>query len=357
MHLNERALLRVANAVSAQLTRTETPRVDLPDYRWAGIQRSLRRANVCRLRGWHVAAARVLDGLRWQMVSLGSQLEKLAVSLAPPAQIVCPASTHDVYRDLLALREEFGDVACDLKAGTVSITTEPVTFDKVELGPFEIRLEFRQLRQPSPYRVIALKPNRPPNASRVTHPHVLEDNLCEGNGKAAIRIALAEGRLHDFFLIVSRLLLTYPVNSVYEALSAWNTHACEDCGDHGDDIGRCNRCQAEVCSGCQTDCPGCRAILCGSCTAGCRYCPRLYCSSCLKLCSRCRAKVCSDCRVHGLCPDCQPEEFDDDQPTLDADDLVDIQAGDEIDTEPALPEALADSAVQPDGLGEVAVPA
>jgi hypothetical protein len=333
MQANERAILRVANAVSEQLARPELPPVDPPNYRWASIQRSARRASVCRQRGWHAASARVLKDLRWQLVSMGSQLEQLATLLVPPAEIACPMSTHDIYRDLSALREEFGGVACDLKAGTVAVTTEPVKFEEIELGPFEIELEFRRLDQASPYRVIALKPNRPLSSGRVTHPHVLEDKLCEGDGKEAIRLALTEGRLYDFFLIVSRLLATYAEGSAHVELSGWYSHTCEACGGHGDDIGRCDRCEADVCSGCQVDCPACRAILCGSCTASCRNCHRLHCSSCLNLCSRCRAKVCSDCQVHGLCPNCQPEESDDEERNLDADECVAAPTGDEIDME------------------------
>jgi hypothetical protein len=65
-------------------------------------------------------------------------------------------------------------------------------------------------------------PCRPSSCrAEVTHPHVLDDHLCEGEGRQAIHAALTAGRLVDFFHLVKGILETYNEDSPYEALSDW----------------------------------------------------------------------------------------------------------------------------------------
>jgi hypothetical protein len=77
-----------------------------------------------------------------------------------------------------------------------------------------------------------------------THPHVREKLLCEGDGAASIRRALAEGRLLDFFTLVRQVLETYNPGSAYVELSRWNGVTCKDCGYimPGDGYGTCDLC-------------------------------------------------------------------------------------------------------------------
>ena len=79
----------------------------------------------------------------------------------------------------------------------------------MNLGPFEIRLDWGSLSDPNPYSVVALDPNSAASNDEVTHPHVKDEHLCEGEGHSAIRAALAECRLLDFFMLVSQVLHTY----------------------------------------------------------------------------------------------------------------------------------------------------
>ena len=115
-------------------------------------------------------------------------------------------SATDVYHDLLALKGEFEEVEIDLEENDLSVTTDDIDLDGVCLGPFQIRLEWQQIGQASqPYRVIALDPHPATKSDEITHPHVQDERLCEGDGRAAIADALAEGRLLDFFLLVSQV--------------------------------------------------------------------------------------------------------------------------------------------------------
>jgi len=56
------------------------------------------------------------------------------------------------------------------------------------------------------------------------------DVVCEGDGAAAIKAALEEGRLCDFFSMVGSILNTYNPDNPYVALSDWDGVACYECG-------------------------------------------------------------------------------------------------------------------------------
>jgi len=108
-----------------------------------------------------------------------------------------------------------------------------VTLDGVYLGLFKIQLELDKLcklYRDSPYCIIALDPHPAATSDEVTHPHVSNERLCEGDGSAAIKATLEEGRLYDFFTLVKNILNTYSPDSPYVALMDWDGEPCYDCG-------------------------------------------------------------------------------------------------------------------------------
>ena len=70
---------------------------------------------------------------------------------------------------MLALEDAFEDVQCDVEEHLISVTTEPVILDGIDLGRFQIRLDWEQLLQPQPYTVVALDPH-PAESNRIGHP-------------------------------------------------------------------------------------------------------------------------------------------------------------------------------------------
>ena len=121
-----------------------------------------------------------------------------------------PASVSAIYLDLRALESEFEEVEIDLKTHELVVTTDAIELDGVLLGEFQIRLTWTDIGDSSPpYRVVALDPHPSARRDDVTHPHVQDEQLCEGEGRTAIAAALADSRFHDFFLLVNRLLHTY----------------------------------------------------------------------------------------------------------------------------------------------------
>ena len=310
--------------------------IQLPAQPWFHMQRLAVRIQRARARGWHLAAQRCLaqflgeaNRLHWQMDDLLTPLRRQASPRPLPTE-------SDLYRDILALKPEFSEVALDFDKHTLSVETEPIELAGIELGPFEIRLDWEELSSSQPYRVVAVEPNPAASNDTVTHPHVRDEALCEGEGRAAIRRALAEGRLYDFFLLVSQILHSYGQGAAFVELSRWNGVRCHDCDARvgPDELYDCHRCSETVCEECYSICSRCDSPTCSHCTSECNTCGGSYCKSCLQECSACGESVCSNCLEDNLCGDCHAEQQQDD--TTDYDD------------------SSAESAVGPDPALEVA---
>ena len=97
----------------------------------------------------------------------------------------------------------------DFEEHEIAVTTEPITLEGIFLGPFEIRLDWERLGNSLPYRIKALDPHPAAANEDVTHPHVQNEQLCEGDGRVGHPQRLREGRLGDFFLLVAQVLRTY----------------------------------------------------------------------------------------------------------------------------------------------------
>ena len=198
--------------------------ISLPTYAWASIQNLQRQIDTARQRGWHGAVRRLREDLAFAVSDFRRQLDDMHHKLADANRKPCRSVlAGDIYCDLVALKNEFEKVDIDLEEKELSVTTDSITLDGIFLGPFQIRLEWQHIGQSSqPYRVVALDPHPAAKSDEITHPHVQDERLCEGDGRPAIAAALAEGRLFDFFLLVSQLLHNYGRGSAYVELD----HLC-----------------------------------------------------------------------------------------------------------------------------------
>ena len=285
--------------------------VYLPEYSWNSVQQLRRQIEMARERGWHRAAASLAEDLGRRLDDCRRELESAlhALRACPAERPVSPAS--DVYRDILALYDEFEEVEIDLKGHELSVTTDCIVLEDVTLGPFQIRLDWERMGCSSqPYRVVATEPNPPAARDNVTHPHVQDEQLCEGDGRPAIRAALAECRLYDFMLLVSQVLHTYARGSGYVELADWDGTPCEGCGNSlgEDDRYYCNRCEATICGSCSASCQACGDAFCSGCLGNCAACGGEFCSSCMTTCRGCRKQVCDDCCEAGVCQRCREKQ-------------------------------------------------
>jgi hypothetical protein len=310
----DKTVLRAAVFLRDKLTTGEPPKLDLylPEWPWDYIQKIRRRIDVARRRNWRRAAACLTEDLAAAINGCRQVLDNAVHVLQSRPAKPRVASAVEIYRDLQALDDEFEAVGIDVEKQLISVTTDRIALEGVYLGPFKICLDWSQLDALHPYHVVALDPDPAATNDEVTHPHVQNEHLCEGEGHVAIEAALAEGRLYDFFLLVSQVLHTYGCGSAYVELDDWDGDgvSCNGCGDSisEDDRYYCQSCGSTVCDGCSSTCMGCDELFCSDCLSECIACGKERCRSCLKTCRVCGKQFCEDCREGDLCLSCHKKQ-------------------------------------------------
>jgi hypothetical protein len=339
-HQAIRAALRVHEHLAG--ARRLEGLVQLPTQEWEQAERLLQRLELALRRGWRAASGSLLTDLEYSLRRLSTECDTCRANLPRPAAVDRIAPPSEIVADILALDDEFDGLAIKLEENLLQIETDPIVLEETALGRFRIELRWDLIGRERAYEVIAESPNTPENDEEVTHPHVRDNLLCEGEGAAPIRRALAEGRLLDFFTLVRQVLETYNPGSAYVELSRWNGVTCKDCGYimPRDGYGTCDRCEDPVCSECSVGCSRCDRYVCNGCSTTCEACDRMLCESCLQA---------ADSSGQLLCPTCFEETQEE------SDELERFQE-----------DAAPDAAVRPSGaapaadplcLGEAPVPA
>lgn len=271
--------------------------VKLPIARWQELAHTAQQLRHVQRRGWSSASAAVAKHLAYVLRRLGDDIEIVRQNLPPQSKPTSIASASSILADLQALHGEFEKVSIDLREKTISARTLPIELEYVEFGPFKIVLHWDRMDDDRAYDVIALEPNAADERPSVTHPHVRDDELCEGEGKTAIRSALTSGRLLDFFLLVRQILQTYNAGSPHVSISDWHGVSCAACG-HGmpsDDSSSCDRCDDPMCEDCSNFCETCERNVCTDCTSECAGCERRFCNTCLDEADGASPLLCKSC--------------------------------------------------------------
>ena len=279
------------------------------------LQRLARQHRYCSSRRWAVATKAVSTRLASELRELQYLLGPAghAPPTVPPATAATAAAV--VYRDLLALDEEFDglEIADDLS--TVSVDTDPVVLEGIALGRFRVVLDVRRLRDGRAYSdavtAEALDPNPAASNDEVTHPHIQAGCVCFGEGSHLVRTALSEGRLYDAMVITRQVLRTYNDASPYVSLANWSGRRCDECDDLVDEDGLygCSGCGTSMCSGCERTCPDCD----GS-----------YCRGCLKVYGR--DLVCPDCLDRREAERAEADETEDEEPIHPLPETIHVQS-------------------------------
>jgi len=327
------------------------------------LARQIRLRDLARQHGW-ACAQRLQEGkLRDELLDCRREIDRIVTLLPEPPESPfgqrLTLSAPDVYRDLVALEREFEEVGINLGAKQLIVTTEPIVLEMMEFGPFEIRLDWARLGQPSPYKVVALDPNPAARDETITHPHVQDEHLCEGEARAAIRAALREGRLYDFYLLVVTTLRTYGQGSAYVTLTNWHGWSCSDCAStidsDDDDNYSCERCSTTLCSDCANSCRSCGSYCCARCSSYCDACDERSCNTCFQDCCDCDSSFCGMClNYHSRCSSCQETH---DAPTPPSPVPSPAPSVPETPVQAAVAVASAAAAVHAPGVGQAAVSA
>jgi hypothetical protein len=321
MRNEHKRLVRIANLIrghvvaqpARQLAALATDERRLGDS-LQRYQSLCRQAGKAASRHWYGAARQManaaenaLEDLRYEMNARPRQQHEESLAIA---------SLSDIVRDLDQLETEFHEWRYDEATHDLSVQTEDIELEGVELGTFDIKLHLPSLARPDPttsYSIIAQDPN-PPNArSDVTHPHVSDERLCPGDATGSIRSALEAGRICDFFLLVRSVLQTYNSHSAYVPLASWNGSPCHDCGYtmNDDDGFYCEFCSENFCDSCSSYCRHCETAGCLGCLETCPECDERFCPECMQTCGECGSACCIDCLSDGLCPTCHEKKEDD----------------------------------------------
>ncbi|MGA2916611.1 MAG: hypothetical protein ABSE89_11355 [Sedimentisphaerales bacterium] len=247
---------------------------------------------------------RVVDDVSYCITTLKQLTDKTAVEVP---------SLFFIFDELKHLEQEFDQMEFNKAENTISLVTDPITLEDVDLGPFKIQLDLKKLSElykNTPYHCIALEPNPAATNDEVTHPHVSNERLCEGDGSAAIRSALEQARLGDFFNIVKSILNTYSPDSPYVSLEDWSGIACYDCGCMIDSENTfyCHSCERDFCDNCASYCRSCDETCCMGCGGNCPNCDEFVCRNCIKTCSECGENFCKLCMEDDVCENCKEQQ-------------------------------------------------
>lgn len=330
-----RAAERIVEALLALRAAPTLSR--FPDQQIHTLHRLRQRWHQAIRRGWLVAAAATKDTwelhLRWLINDLTA-----CRTYTPPATALTP-TTAQVYRDLLALHDEFELVDVDPQTQTVTVHTDRIVLQDLDLGPFA--LVWNWSPDENRLRVIAQDARYADQDENIPHPHVRDEELCVGEGEVALHHAFRSGRLLDAFLIVRQILQTYNPDSAYASLGRSTGHSC--CGCASDMEGD------EGCS-----CEGCGENFCRGCTRSCGACGHSVCHDCSTICPDCGNRICPTCRTEidagrrRSCPACEDDATLDEEPD---DDVAEAPTASESDRTPT------DIDVHTDRLGEAALSA
>ena len=283
----DRHLWRLAGRIADRIARLNPRNVSgrLDHASWLAARRLESRLDGLASRHWQAARKH----LGWQLTNtlrhLQTSLRELSDSLLVADQVPDPPSQRDLYEELLATRDEFDDFEFDLREQTLSVTTGAIELAEIVLGRFRIGLNLADLAGSGDYTVIAETPVPSASRSDATHPHVLDNRLCEGDAGAPLQCALRTGRLCDFFQIIEQTLQTYNPESAYATFDKWEERSfCHACGDHVSEYSSyyCETCDEDTCAECQTSCSQCGTSACDLCLQRCEACAESLCAACLK---------------------------------------------------------------------------
>ena len=322
--MNDKELIRVAYLIQEALGKLRKSRylecvrqLSLFTGSLHEIAHGSRKLALALARDWLAASEECCKGIDRYLYEIPYSASKLQALLDRRQKEIPTLSA--ILEELKAAQAEFDDVEFNAEEDALSVVTEPITLEDVYLGRFRILLaldKFAQIYHRVPYYVIAVEPHPAAKDEAITHPHVSNEVLCEGDGAGAIRAALEEGRLCDFFVLVRGILTTYNPDSPYVALSNWDGVACSDCGYVMDSESSysCSYCGNAVCDNCSRVCTDCDETVCGECVSHCAICDRSLCPPCAKTkCRACESICCESCISDGLCPECKKEKENEDE--------------------------------------------
>jgi len=346
---------------TTQIAESIRARLNDSQYYLRRCQETARLLQKCENSGFHGAGLVHRSYVEARVAEVLKHVEKINTLLL--VQEKKPPGLREIHEEIMAVARELDAELCLEKGkSTIEVETEEISFQEVNLGRFRIVLNLKNsLTGSHPYKIKALDPNPAHGDDECTHPHVSSERLCEGEASAAIRKALGECRLTDFFELALSVLRTYNPHGAYAQIETWEGQACSDCGYRAseDDMYTCEQCADPVCSECSCTCHECENTVCMSCSqecvqcgdrfcnrhmdncgsceesvcpnclTSCPGCSRSVCEGCLKDCDDCGYRGCKECIEDGLCEECRLKSEEEDEVAEDEEDDDEVEEDEE----------------------------
>ena len=257
---------RVLSHVQVQSKAMSVPSLSTLAAEQQVLEQCWRMLNKARDWGWMLCA----DILQRRLIAQIAAVHSASRNIYPARVSEVPAVT-DILSEIRHLEDEFDLVMVFPKEKYISVTTDAITLEDVDLGAFTIQLDLDRLarrRDVSAFTIVAENANPATSDSACTHPHVRDESLCAGDASVPIAHALAEGRIGDAFQLINRVLHTYNNGSAYVTLNDWDGRDCGDCGNTtpGDYMYGCELCGSDFCEDCIRTCDGCELSICCNCS-------------------------------------------------------------------------------------------
>jgi len=312
----DKQLLMISKLVHKALIKRYLDRYRIIEYCTNEIA-NLSKQMACKgQRHKHYLALEEIDNatkIAYGIASRTNTLQRYTGDLSSAlSRLKAPRDQRYIYKDLVALQQEFDVVGYDHNSRCLGVTTEPIILHGINLGPFSIELMIDALPCPDDScccRVVALSPNPSSCNEYVTHPHVEEETICLGQAKQAVAEALDDSRILDVFMLIAGVLRNYNSDSPFVKLENWYGEPCYNCGaicDNNSELHTCEFCEHLFCPDCIGTCGYCSASVCVNCMEYCNTCEEYYCSNCVCVCPHCERPVCTACLEGDGCV-CQEE--------------------------------------------------
>ncbi|KKN99038.1 hypothetical protein LCGC14_0142830 [marine sediment metagenome] len=270
---------------------------------------------------------------------LGRDVETMLARVAANVKIwatdqsMVPLTMKEAIEEITAINTQWSEVI--FRNGWLNVKINDVCLEdgneEVELGGFWLQLD---IQCPQDGLTIESIDNVQSSNKGLTHPHVLNEKLCEGQeGEETLTNALNHGSLEYYFSTVEAIMRTYNDEFPHEKLRYWykeNQLSCDSCNesiseeqsiyceecytglcDHCAEMVYCEDCGNWRCDECSTSCDECNEGLCISCANTCNLCTNIHCGSCIRTC-----EICDEDREHCIecsnnCADCSSTICDD----------------------------------------------
>src|SRR5262245_4358233 len=188
----KRVCFRMASLLQERLGRLQLPEmpVDLPWWEWKRCEELRRKLERAHSRNFHAAAASLARDLEATLLRLRENFSDIVGGQQARAGNRSIPPVKELYAEMCGVSDEFETVEYNLRRRLIVVTTDVIELEDVCLGEFEIRLDLNDFGKLQPYRVVASEPNPAAEDSSITHPHIKDNKLCEGEGRFPIRRAL-----------------------------------------------------------------------------------------------------------------------------------------------------------------------